>query len=487
MTPDLDKTCFLLTLTIVISSLTMSETVHGVNKKNLSLSEKDILKEVLSSSLFIKKIQLIKKKQLARLLEKKYSFSDWETFSSFTQSKRKNPNIAIFQGKESEVNNFSVGLEKKIPYGLSLKPSFSYTNENKTYSDFLKRANVPENIYRENLSLELNANLGSALVQYWSLEAINEGQKINEWLYYEMAEELALKAAGQYWKTYLAWITYTQTNKGLKTYRRLVRQINNKKKYGFLRPGERPQILAEYENIQQASDKAKQKYKNEEKALLLFLKKDPELHNIRFKKASLFPLPRFSKINIEKTRSIKIKKKQINEQELKWKASKIRLYPSLHFSSKGGLIPGASSYEDLAFNSENFFYEIGVSLKWNFFSKSFREKVKIEKYTLEENKTDLKISKQKLRDRLTNLEKEIVTSYKNVQRAKRANSYQKKAFRELQNSFDQGRVDIFELINTENKLRESELRKKSALSEYFLLNLQLLALRDQLVEDYLKP
>ena len=484
---NFNKTNFFFIPIIMISFLTVSETTYEADKKNLPLSERDILKEVLSSSLFIKRIQLEKKKQLAWLLEKKYSFSDWEVFSSFNHSKRKNPPVSVFEGRENEVNNFSVGLEKKIPYGLNLKPSYSYTNENKIHSDFLKRANVPEHIYRENLNLELSANLSTAFIQYWSLEAINEGQKINEWLYYEMAEELALKAAGQYWKTYLTWITYTQTKKGLKTYRRLVQQINNKKRYGFLRPGERPQILAEYENIQQATDREKQNYENETKALLLFLKKDPDVYQVQFKQEILSPLPNFPKINIEDIRTIKIKEKQINEQELKWKASKAKLFPSLHLSSKGGLIPGAASYEDLSFNSENFFYELGVSVKWNFFSKSFREKVSMEKYTLEENKTDFEIAKQQLKDRLSSLEKEIAISYKNAHRSEKANKYQKKAFRELKNSFEQGRVDIFELINTENKLRESELRKKSALSEYFLLNLQLLALRDQLVEDYLKP
>ena len=487
MTSIFTKPCHFLIPAVVIGFLTMSGTANEPDKKTLSLSEKDTLKEVLSSSLFIEKIKLEKKKQLARLLEKKYSFSDWEAFSSFNHSKRKNPEISVFEGKEIDVNNFSVGLEKKIPYGLSVKPSFSYTNQNKIHSEFLNRANVPRNIYKENLNLEFSANLSAAFIQYWSLEAIDEGQKINEWLYYEMTEELALKAAGQYWKTYLAWVSYIQTKKGLKTYRRLVQQINNKKRYGFLRPGERPQILAEYENIQQATDKQKQNYENEKKALLLFLKKDPDRHNIKFKPETLFPLPRFPEINIEDTRTIKIKKKQINEQELKWKANKAKLFPSLYLSSKGGFIPGASSYEDLSFNSKEFFYEFGASIRWNFFSKSFREKVNMEKYTLEENKTDLEISKQQLKDRLTSLEKEMVTSYQNVRRAKRANKYQKKAFRELRNSFEQGRVDIFELISTENKLRESEVRKKSALSEYFFLNLQIQAMRDQLVEDYLKP
>ena len=55
----------------MISFLTISETTNGANKKNLSLSERDILKEVLSSSLFIKRIQLEKKKTTLLAVRKK--------------------------------------------------------------------------------------------------------------------------------------------------------------------------------------------------------------------------------------------------------------------------------------------------------------------------------------------------------------------------------------------------------------------------------
>ena len=325
------------------------------------------------------------------------------------------------------------------------------------------------------------------MAQYWAFKAIQEGQIANEWLYYEQAEELALKAAGQYWKTYLAWMTYTQTQEGLKTYSRLVQQINNKKKYGFLKPGERPQILAEYENIKQSVDKEQQNYENEKKVLLLFLKKDPDSHDIQFKETKLSPLPHFQKINIENTRIIKIKEKQITEQELKFKTSRVGLFPSISFLGKGGFIPGASSSNNLSFSTKQSFYEFGLSLNWILFSKSSYEKVNQEKYILEESKIDFEISKQEIKNKLTSLEKEILISYKNVHRAKKSNDYQKRAFRELQNSFEQGRVDIFELIHTENKLRESETRKQAALSEYFLLTLQLLAFKDQLVEGYLTP
>ena len=172
---------------------------------------------------------------------------------------------------------------------------------------------------------------------------------------------------------------------------------------------------------------------------------------------------------------------------MKLKTSRMELFPSLELSGKGGFIPGAASPNQLSFSSKQSFYELGLSVNWIFFSKSFYEKVNQKKYDLEESKIDMEILKQELKNKLSNLEKEIAVSHKNAERAKKSNRYQKRAFRELKNSFDQGRVDIFELINTESKLRESEIRKKTALSEYSLLILQDLALRDQLVEDYLKP
>ena len=462
---------------------TLSKTNQPI-KKTLRLSQKKLLKEALSFSPYMQKIKLTKQKQKSQLLEQKYSFSDWAVFSSWNQSKRKNPQVTAFESKEKEIQNWSLGLEKKMPYGLNISSAYNHLNESQINSDFLKKIQ-PNNIYRKNLSLELKANLTSALGQYWTLAGNQQMQTANDWLYYEQAEQLALQSAGQYWKTYLAHIAYLQAQEGLKTYKKLVRQINNKKKYNFLNPGERPQILAEYQNIQQFTDKQKQTYEKEKKALFLFLKKNPEKYEVVFEEEKPAPPPSFSKIKIEHTRAIKIKDSQISQQKLKLMTQQSLLFPSLQLFGKGGLMPAGIS-SDLEFSTKQSFYEIGASLSWPLFSKSLYEKVNQERYQLEENKINFEISKQELKNQLSQLEKEIAVSYKNIERTNKSAGYQKQAFRELQKSFEQGRVDIFELINIENKLRESEIKKKRALSEYSLLTLQLLALKDQLVDDYLK-
>ena len=462
---------------------TANLTSNRLFKKTLQFSQTEFLKSVLSSSPYMKKINLSKQKKKSQLLEQKYSFSEWTLFSSWNQSKRKNPQVTALESKEKETQTWLLGLEKKFPYGVNISSAYTDFNESQINSDFLKQIQ-PNNIYRKNLSLELKANLTSALGQHWTLTGIQHLQTANDWLYYEQAEQLALQSAGQYWRAYLAHTAYQQAQKGLKTYQKLVRQINNKKKYNFLNPGERPQILAEHQNIQQFTDKQKQNYEKEKKALLLLLKKNPEKYDIVFKEEKPIPPPSFARLKIENTRAIKIKTSQISQQKLQLITKQSLLFPILQFSGKGGWIPAGTS-SNLKFSSKQAFYEIGVSLSWPLFSKSFYEKVNQEKYILKENKIDFEILKQELKNKLSLLEKEIKISYKNIERANKANKYQKQAFRELQKSFEQGRVDIFELINIENKLRESEIKKKTALSEYSLLILQMLALRDQLVDDYL--
>ncbi|MCZ0931866.1 MAG: TolC family protein, partial [Oligoflexia bacterium] len=379
-------------------------------KKTLRLSQRKLLKEILSSSLYLQKIKLAKQKQKSRLLEQKYSFSDWSVFSSWNQSKRKNPQVTAFESKEKETQNWSLGLEKKMLYGLSASSAYNHLNEAQINSDFLKNIQ-PNNIYRKNLSLELKANLTSALNQYWTLDTLQQMQAVNDWLYYEQAEKLALQSAGQYWRAYLASIAYQQALKALKTYKKLVRQINSKKKYNFLNPGERPQILAEYQNIQQWTDKQKQNYEREKKALLLLLKKNPREYDIVFEEEKPAPPPSFSKIKIENTRAIKIKDSQISQQKLKLKTKQSLLFPSLQVFGKGGLIPGGAS-SDLEFSPKQSFYEIGVGLSWPLFSRSFYEKINQEKYRLEENKIDFEIAKQELKNQISQLEKEIAVSYK---------------------------------------------------------------------------
>lgn len=453
-------------------------------QKNLILSEQDFLKEALSISPYFKKIKLENQKRSSQILQAKYALSNWSFISNWNQTEKKNPTIDSFLSQESQTKNWNLALQKKIPYGLSLSSSYANISEKSVNASFLKQFK-PESIYRKNLNLELKANLTESISHFWLINSWNQSINVNKLSYQEQLEDLAIKALKQYWTAYNAWVNLKQTKESLKTYRKLVLQTDNKIKYNFLQPGERPQILAEYQNIQKLKDIAKQNYEKEEKALLIFLKKNPDGYYITFKNQTLKKPPNFSKIQPEQTRIMKIQKKLIQNQKLKLKVQQSSLFPSFELIGRKGWMP-ADTTPNLSFSSAPGFYEMGLSLKWIVFSKSFYERVNQEKYQLKENEIEFEISKQELKNNMKLLEEQVKLAYKNITRMKKANNYQKQAFRELKNAFNQGRVDIFQLIQTEKQMRASEVQKINSMGEYSLALASLQALRDELLTKYIK-
>ena len=453
----------------------------------LSLSQDYILKKVLSTSPYIRKIQLQKSQTLSKLLEQEYSLYDWKIFSTLGKVRNKNPLISPFDAVRETNKTFIAGFNKKLSYGLSVKATYSDFIHNRINNDFLKTIQAPQDIYKSQLSLELNVDLLKNILGYeerMTSNIIEAGRDMANWKYFEAAESLALKAASLYWSAHIAKIIYNQTQKGLKTYNQLVKEIEKKRKYSFLKPGERPQVLAEYENIKQEVSKRKQDYSERLRELFFVLKMPIQPEEMMFKEETLHPPRLTENWNIKNLRPIKTMGRQIEEQNLKVQIAQSQFLPNLRLQGKAGQLTGNRDFEEKSqiFSSPHNFYEISLNLLYSPLSKSRREQLNREKFKLEEKKIDLSLLKREIKDQIESLKSKILISYQNVLSMEKSNYHQKQAFQELKTSFSQGRVDIFELIITENKLRESEIKKTVSLSEYFLLTLQLEALLDRLVE-----
>ena len=473
--------------TVKTQKLHFTEEVRNLSqekKQKMILSEEDFLKEFLSLSPHVERLKFATQKSQAQILQARYSLSDWAVFSQWNQINKNNSAIDQFLSQESKVQNWTIGLQKKIPYGFYFRSAYIDVFEKSSNAGFLSKFK-PESIYRKNFNLELKANLTESLSHFWLFKAFDRALSAQDLSYQEQLEQLILQALTQYWKTYLSYVKFKQAEESLITYRKLVKETNNKQRYNFLQPGERPQILAEYQNIQSFLDIAQQDYDKEKKALLVYLKKDSKKHKLVFKPRAFAAPPRLKEIQLEQTRTVQIQKKNIENQEMNLLIQKASLFPSLELVGKKGWTPAGES-SNLSFSSAESFYELGVSLKWILLSKSFYQRVNQKKYELEESKIDFEISKQELLNQESLLEQKIELAYKNIKRTEKANEYRKKAFQELQKSFNQGRVDIFQLIQAEKQVRDSEIQKITALSEYSISLAMISALRDELLERYLK-
>ena len=457
-------------------------------KQNLVLSKEFFLKQVLAESPYIKKLNFSIERSKTQILQSKYSLSDWGLFSEWKKNSAKNPSIERFLSKESETQTRVIGLQKKMPYGFQLNSNYVDNKEESSNEGILKQFK-PELIYRKSFNLELKTNLTESVSHFWLLKSFEKALSIQDLSYYERSEQLALTALAQYWKTYLAYMKLQQAKEGLLTYKKLVRETNKKRKYSFLQPGERPQILAEYQNIQAGLDLSEQDYKKEKEALFLYLKKDSKKYELDFDPKTLLKTPEkpapFKEFPIEKTRTFQIQKKGLESQKLNLSVQKSSLFPSVELMGKRAWTPAGES-SDLSFSSKQGFYEFGLSLKWALFSKSFYQRVAEKKYQLKESEIDFEITKKELKNQIYLKGERVKMAHRNIERAKKANQYRKKTFKELRASFNQGRTDTFQLIQAEKQLRESEVQKVMALSEYSLSLAGLLALRDELLEKYME-
>lgn len=455
------------------------------------LSQEYVIKRVLSSGPYIKKARLQKKQVILNFQEQKYRIYDLRFFSRFNKLSRENPEISPFEPLKEDNQTFAFGFEKKLDWGFSIKTLYSDFSRDTLNSEFLNRTLAPRFNYKKNLSLELNVDLLQNVLGFQertTVSIMDTGERITEWKYWEEAEQLALKAANQYWKTYLIWVTFQQMQKGLQTYGRLIKEIKKKKQYHFLKPGEGPQTFVEYENIKRKITTTEQEYKDQLKELFLILDIETGRKGITFSSAPLNPPSSFLSVGIENLRPFKIMREKIKEQKLKLKLARSEFFPSLQFQTKTGWLSGGvskSDQRDSFFPSQNSFYELGLSFLYPLFSKSALRKVEKEQYKLEENQIDFEILKKEIRDQMDSLKKQIQITYNNSKSINLALKYQRQAFSEIRRSFYQGRIDIFELILVENKLRELEIEKAHALSKHFLVILQLKAFRDQLVESYI--
>lgn len=466
--------------------------LNPTQSKALSLSQDYVLKRVLSSSPHIQKVKLQKKQAHSALQERRYSSYDTKFFSQVHVLNRDNPLISPFEPEQEKNKTLRFGIEQNLPLGFSVSSFYTDVSRDITNNTFLRQTQAPEFSYRKNLSLEINVDLSRnifGMQERLASSIIDSGEKVVDWKYLEDAEQLALTAAKQYWKTYISWIIFQQVKKGKKTYSQLVREINNKKKYNFLRPGERPQILAEYENLKQDVLLKEQDYKDNLENLFIMLKLKKKYGKILFSKK---PLKSPSAFSLKKTgalRLVKIKKEKLREQEFNLKISRSNLLPSVSLQTKGGWLSGDKSkenYNRFDLPSDKKFYEVGFQFRYPLFSKSAFKRVNLEEYKWKEQKIDFDLFKQEIETQVASLKQRIQIAYKNVKTSAKANRYQKQAFLEIKKSFYQGRTDIFGLITAENKLRQAEIKQATVLSEYSLLTLQLEALLDQLVESYIK-
>ena len=454
----------------------------------MEVSEDIILKKAIHSSPLYEKLVLQKNKSLSSLRELRYKPYDWRTSFNLKRTLKDNPELSPFEPLKEQFQSAHFFVEKRIPFGLQSKVSYFRNQTEIEQNDFLKSTNTPDWIRREEFSIDISLDLlrnAFGTEQIFQLKGIHSLRTITEMKHLEDLEQLGIKALEQYWKTYVQWVAYQQGKTSLKIYETLVRVTKNKERYSFLRPGEVPQVLAEYERVKQLSKEKKQTYEDEKQKLMSDIG-FPEGEELTFKIRPRAKPPNPTLVDLKTLRPIKILQTKIQTQRFHVRASKSRFLPYFKLIGRGGYLDGSHSNTERPLNLKEEgrpFYEFMVQFSYSPFSRSDLESFRQKKYELSESEIDLDLLKRNLKYQAQALYEKMAISYEKVLSAEATVRYQKQAFKEFQRSFKQGRVDIFELISAENKLMESEIQKARSYSEYSLIQSHLKAFEDKLLED----
>lgn len=299
-------------------------------------------------------------------------------------------------------------------------------------------------------------------------------------------ESVALEGIRQYWLTATAEVAYKESQKSLQAYRKLTNEIRRKTRLGQTAPGDLPQVLAEFELRSQAVKTAEAEFIKAKEDLITLLNL-PNGSEIQLKTVqNIAPLPSFVEKKIEETRSVQSQKLKVEAAQEALDASESSQSVNVKFIGRA-YSSGVNEEQHLAFEQMTTGtrpqYYAGLRLEYNFGSNVQEETILNRKMARDLASTRLRRQIAETNDQLDQASRNLKVSYEVAQSAESQKKYLEQAYRELQRSYDQGRIDISVLIGAINRYFDGEIAFNRALGNYSVAQAEWLASRDELVSD----
>lgn len=300
-------------------------------------------------------------------------------------------------------------------------------------------------------------------------------------------QDLVLSGIRKFWAAYVARENLREAQRAQEAYEKLVSTVRRRTSLGTTGPGELSQAQAELEGRKQ---KLKTAVLNELAArdeLLTFLNLKPH-QEIDFKvdKAVVPPPAKMEKISLENLRPLRVQALTKEAADLRLKSAAKDNNPELNLVGKlygVGLEENSSSALGGALSGSHPRYFLGVQLTHTFGSGVNDEEERnraiqsrIEELKLERLRRDHEI-------RLDMQEKRVESAHLIAKSAEVQKKFRERALREIQRHYNQGRIDIRNLIQAMNDAMDAEVAYSRSVGEYQMALAEWKALRDELIPE----
>ncbi len=459
---------------------------------SLSLSQNSVVKAVLQNSLEYQKIKTEQKASEQNLIESE-AFLDWHLFAQARFNSEEQNTLNFFENPFQKSWTIFSGVEKKFLTGTYIKIQYSHFQFEKDFNpEFKKISTSPDTTFRQKLGLEVEQDILRNIFGYADRMRLNiaNAQAISQNLkLLEKTEDLILQAIQQFWTTYISYLSLELKIAKKKDYNELARITKEKSQYGYVRPGELGQILAEQEKTKQELILQKTDYAEQLKKLLNLLNIQEENIPVHFVLQNKLPsLPVLSSSLKQTPRKVLLMQKNLFIQKQKLEIQKSNTWPTLKLFGSyeiGGYDTNFSSAFEGLTERKNQNHSFGIKFSYPLPSSRVRsQRIDINEQAVFASELQTKITEKEFNRLINRTQKNLLALHSALSSSEKIHKLRARSYKEIRKAFLQGRLSVFELISAKELSLVSKMEKTRINAQYHQALAYAQAVRDQLITEY---
>lgn len=297
-------------------------------------------------------------------------------------------------------------------------------------------------------------------------------------------QNVVLDSIRRFWGAYVAQENFRESLASRERYEKLVEAVHRKNNLGYAAPGELAQVQAELETRIQNVKRNSDTFLTVTNDLITFLQLEPGTEIEFSVPEELPPLPTLQETAAEDLRVLRRQKSLVSAAENNLTVSESKSWPLLNLVGKYY----GSGLETLSTDSNNDVwsnaypqYYYGLRFVFSFGSGSQSADISNKRAQISLEQTRLARIRAESVDNLQESKRKVVALHSIAESSARQKQYREKAAQELQRAYNQGRVDINQLITNLNLFFDARVAYSKAIGDYQVALQEWSAANDHLI------
>lgn len=473
----------------VVSQNKIYAQTNSPSKNVLILNQTEVVNRVMKYSDQATQIQL--QYQQNKLAPALLLFNyDWklnaETGFQYDKSASFSPSVVL--GSKYERTKANLTLQKALSTGTLFGLEYNHLEQKYSWPSTYT-STVSSGLAQDNVGVSIEQALWGnsfGLADRALIDSANLALKSQEISQSISLQDLALSAIKMYWDAYVSSQQAKEALASRERTKKLLDSVQKKTNLGYSNPGDLPQTLALYETQEQKVRQAQADFESKVDQLKTLLKIDPSV-SLEFQVQESLPAwTDLGAIEVEKLRLLQSQKLKMQSAENAMVAAQSSSHPKLSLVGKAystGSDLTAEDSQNMMTSGGHPNYYLGLKLSYSFGSDYYQADIQNKLATKELERSKYLLSKDQIKDQIKQSERKVKTNYEVALSLQKQKKFYDQALVELNKTYQQGRTDIKNLIDTMNNFFSTELLYERALGDYQVSLSEYLALKDELYKN----